>query len=1175
MADNDKAGDILADSVGSTACPKCNHVVDLSNVAAFSNVQCPQCKTPFTAPGRLGQFILLRLLGKGEMGATYKARDKVLGRSVAIKVMKRSLGQDHARVEHFLAEGRALASLDHPNAVRIFSLGQEKDQPYIVMELITGKSLDKKYSLDKAMDEALALNITIQIAQALQAASKINLIHGDVKPANIMIGEEGGAKLVDFGIAKFGGGQAAGGATFGTPYYVAPEQVQRGSIDHRTDVYSLGATLFHILGCMPPFPGKSMKEVLQSRLEKPAPDLLKIRPSLHRETAAIVARMLQRAPDDRYNDYEELLKDLRHAHGLVTGKAAPAAVPATAVPATAVPAMAARPVGVLPALARTKLGMGVAIGAAVLTMAVGVFLYMRFREDPQPGVWQGPTVKQVASPVFSPPGRTITEPLDVSVACDTDGAKIHYTTDGSDPTKSSPVVSGKIPVKPGVTLKAKAYLDDWEPSPVVKAVYTRHKMTIVEILPVQTSTRAAWESAKVAARSGGMQEKLKQGETLFRTAEELYKQSAYDEAKPFYEKLAAVCKEMEKLAADRKPALDARKGADDAIKALHALNTGKDPKDPWNKLKTEAQVAFNKGDFAGAVRLWKESAQKAQARKAEMDASIAAEWEEAQKKYDVQRVKDYAKQQWKGVEDMLKKARDHKERKDLPKARHFYREAIKRLREADKVAAKAFAEAEKTKEITKQIDALQGEHKYREALAKVNEGLKRYPKDKPLLTRKKTIEDKLYLDLEVKRGGPRVLMRLALIPLGKFMMGSPKNEAGRGSDEKQHEVTLTKPFYMALREVTFKQFRVFADEMKYKTSAERLGSAMSLRGSQWYPTKGIFWRKPGFEQTPEHAVACVSWNDARAFCAWLTGKTKKNVRLPTEAEWEHACRARTTTRFAFGQKDEQFSKHGNYADSSSGLLKRDQKLSDGHARTAPVGRFKPNAWGLFDMHGNVAEWCRDMYGPYPKTPVTDPVGLPLGKYPVIRGGSWFDLPGWCRSGTRARAGANRRRDFSSTNVGFRVVVEATPIVVGLSRSADLALDAKATSPDGHDNQEGSGGDQAAIDGKADTYWDEAGNKKVCRVAVTFPARRKITALRITRYKDQISAPKDFEILCDRKIVKTVRNAQYRNNSLNVAFPETPCKVLELKITRYYGTSPAIRQLEVFGIKATNRKRAGK
>ncbi len=1168
MDGNEKAGDIAADSVGSTGCPKCGHIVDVSRAVAFSTVRCPQCKMAFTAPGKLGQFILLRLLGKGEMGATYKAHDKVLGRQVAIKVMKKSLGKDPKRVENFLAEGRALASLDHPNAVRIFSLGQEKNQPYIVMELLTGKALDKKYALDKALDEALALEITIQIAQALEAAKRISLIHGDLKPANIMIDDKGGAKLVDFGLARIGGGRVAEGAGFGTPYYVAPEQVQRQSIDHRTDVYSLGATLFHILACMPPFPGKTLKEVLEARLEKPAPGLLKIRPSLHPETAAVVAKMLERKPDDRYGDYGELLKDLRHAHAVVTGKAEVAA-PVPVVEKKRPPA------GSLPALAKSKLGLGVAAGAALLTagIVVGIVLYVRSKKAEQ-GTWQAPVVKQVAVAVFSPPGGIIVDAVNVTIACDTDGAKIHYTTDGSDPTKSSPVVSGPIPVKPGITLKAKGYLEGWEPGPVMKASYTLREITLVDIVSVRTDALAAWENAKKIARGGGMQEKQKQGEILFRKAQAFYDQSAYDEAKPCYEQLAALCKEMEKLDAVRRPALDARKGADDAIKALHALGAGKAPNDPWNKLKTDAQAAFNKGDFANATRLWKESAEKARARKAELDASIAAEWEEAQKKYDIERVKKHALKQWQEMQKVLKRARDHEKKNQFPQARNCYRDAVRRLVEADKVAIAAYNQAEKTKEVTKQIDTLLKEHKYREALAKAVEGVKQHPKDAPLKKKKKAIEDKLHITLELRRGGggkQRVVMKLALIPQGKFMRGSPNNEAGRSTDEKQHEVDLSNPFYIGLREVTVQQFRVFAEEKKgYKTSAETSGTAMALRGGQWRSARGITWDKPDFEQAPDHPVTCVSWDDAREFCKWLSGKTKKAVRLPTEAQWEYACRAGTTTRFTFGQKDEDLHKHGNYADSSSGLLKRDQKHTDKHDRTAPVGGFKPNAWGLLDMHGNVAELCLDMYALYPTASTTDPIGM-SGKYPVIRGGSWFDLPVGCRSAVRAQ----RLRNFCSSNVGFRVVVEGTPIVAALSTSVNLALDAKATSPDGHDTEGGASGDQAAIDGNAGTYWDEADNKKLYRLVVTFPARRKVAAIRITGFKHHSYAPKDFDILCDRKVIKTIRDAQYQNNSLTVVFPETACRALELKITGYYGASPGIRELEVYGIEATNQKRARK
>ena len=310
--------DIQAGNVGRTACPTCGSIVDVSQAKAFETVQCDQCTTRFSAPGRLGPYILLKHLGKGEMGMTFKAYEKTMGRHVAIKVLRRSLCDDRTLVDGFFSEARALASLDHPNVARAFSVGEATGQPYIVMELIDGKRLDQLFTPDEPLDEYRALAIGIGVAEALKAATGKGLIHSDVKPANILLTAAGEPKLVDFGIARFGGGRLGGRDAIGTPYYLAPEQVSRGSIDLRTDIYALGATLFHALAGRPPFPGTDVREVMAARLARPAPDLWSLRQDIHTETAAIVARMLEKDPAGRYGDYASLLADLRGAWGLCT-----------------------------------------------------------------------------------------------------------------------------------------------------------------------------------------------------------------------------------------------------------------------------------------------------------------------------------------------------------------------------------------------------------------------------------------------------------------------------------------------------------------------------------------------------------------------------------------------------------------------------------------------------------------------------------------------------------------------------------------------------------------------------------------------------------------------------------------------------------------------------------------
>ncbi|GAH28212.1 unnamed protein product, partial [marine sediment metagenome] len=263
-------------------------------------------------------------------------------------------------------------------------------------------------------------------------------------------------------------------------------------------------------------------------------------------------------------------------------------------------------------------------------------------------------------------------------------------------------------------------------------------------------------------------------------------------------------------------------------------------------------------------------------------------------------------------------------------------------------------------------------------------------------------------------------------------MGSPTTEKDRGLGtlERQHEVVITKPFYMGTREVTHRQFEVYwHDRLGTMTDRERKrvedrlrsGWAYGLSRKKWGKVRSASWLEPGFPRnlgkSHNDPVVCINWTDAMGFCKWMGEKTGMEVRLPTEAEWEYACRAGTKTRFYFGDSDADLHKHGNYLDNSLKISGRDKDHSDGFPLTAPVGKYRANPWELFDMHGNVREWCLDRMGPYPAKSVTDPTGSRTGELRVVRGGSWHEPPRSCRSAARA----SHPRDYRSQDVGFRVV----------------------------------------------------------------------------------------------------------------------------------------------------------
>ncbi len=304
---------IDADRVQRIVCSRCGHHMDLEGFEPFSEVECPKCSEKQRVPLRLGSFLLLEEFGRGGMGTVYRAYDETLGRLVAIKVMKKKFAEDAHFAENFLREARAAAALNHPNVVQIYSCGQQRDQLYIVMELVGGGRLDKMIKGGRAIGEVRALEIGLQVSEGLQAANEIGLIHGDIKPENILFGNNDQAKVVDFGLARFLDKSAHPGEIWGTPYYIAPEKVRRQPEDHRADIYSLGATLYHALSGNPPFEGDTAKDVVLARLKDPAISLRVVVPSLQPETADVIARMLEAEPNMRYPTYKSLQADLREA----------------------------------------------------------------------------------------------------------------------------------------------------------------------------------------------------------------------------------------------------------------------------------------------------------------------------------------------------------------------------------------------------------------------------------------------------------------------------------------------------------------------------------------------------------------------------------------------------------------------------------------------------------------------------------------------------------------------------------------------------------------------------------------------------------------------------------------------------------------------------------------------
>jgi serine/threonine-protein kinase len=295
-------------------CPQCGAKIDAASATAFEHVACPDCGRRTRVPVEMGPLLIKVKLGAGGSGVIYGAFDRQLKKTVAVKIPY-GQGDSDARTRRTLQEAEALRSLNHPNIVSILRIGNYQGQPFIEMELLSGGSVQDRLNKRKKLDELEALQIGLGAADGLRAAATIGLLHLDIKPMNIVFDAEGTPKLLDFG---YGSSNTADPSEIpGTPFYVAPELVRRLPPDVQCDMYSLGLTLFHMLTGKLPWVGRDVKETVNARLNAIAPNVRQVNRELHFRTGSAVARMLYEDPEERHEDYDDLIGDLQAARNAV------------------------------------------------------------------------------------------------------------------------------------------------------------------------------------------------------------------------------------------------------------------------------------------------------------------------------------------------------------------------------------------------------------------------------------------------------------------------------------------------------------------------------------------------------------------------------------------------------------------------------------------------------------------------------------------------------------------------------------------------------------------------------------------------------------------------------------------------------------------------------------------
>ncbi len=301
-----------------STCPVCQNQIDVTSLEPFTKLKCPFCGQMVRVRRKFDHFMIVRQIGEGGMSRVFEAEDETLGRRVALKILNRQYSRDASRVEQFRQEALITANVNHPHVIKLYSVGYDQGYFYIAMELVNGGSLEQRIRKEGTIPEEDTLRIGREVAEGLRAAQQLGLIHRDVKPANILFTETGLAKVVDFGLALFvERGPDSSGEIWATPYYVAPEKVIDNREDYRSDIFSLGASLFHALTGRPPHKAESnnIQELRMVKCRRVALEDSGLR--FAPRTVHVVNRMVAFRPQERCANYDETVEELRLAEGLV------------------------------------------------------------------------------------------------------------------------------------------------------------------------------------------------------------------------------------------------------------------------------------------------------------------------------------------------------------------------------------------------------------------------------------------------------------------------------------------------------------------------------------------------------------------------------------------------------------------------------------------------------------------------------------------------------------------------------------------------------------------------------------------------------------------------------------------------------------------------------------------
>ena len=994
------------------------------------------------------RYTIEGVLGKGGMGEVRLATDSRLGRKVAIKRILGDTGKSQTAVNRFLTEAKSIAALSHPNIVQIYDYGRDKHGPFLILEYVEGKNL-----LERCQQKALALEeaveLTCQLCDGLGKAHDAGIIHRDLKPANVLLTKDGVPKLTDFGLARVESGDTGhtmSGAVLGTLDFMPPEQRRDATqADARSDLWSLAATLYQMVT------GKSPKIIrfndVPSALQK------------------VLGKALEDDKADRYQTAREFKEALRASlqdtspaiANLGEGQCVNCSTKNDSVRkfcrecavSLRVPCLscgAEIPVwdkvcgtcgtkqAVLLEERRTAMSAQQSQAESLLKnyeFDQATTLAVTLRDEPDPRLqqlnsWSRQFLEDVESGRKQQQeriGTLLSEALQHEHAYDYPSG-IHTLEQVPEILRGTSV--------PGQTLTPETLLKrlNEKQSEVhrldglirqrVKSRQLNGLQVEIDSLLKLCPNRA--DLAKLTQQLAARDVKLMQTrDEAFLVAQERLRNQDYAGAieeldridrqvmlpniTAFRNKAEALQTRLQTLqkfiaeAVERKQLHGLLKSVEEclALKAgdvkleqlRHRLLKREDKNaSQIRSIVERAETLRDTCQFAAAKQALKRIPQEQQSQEvldlmADCDAM------------STQRALALA-----ALENHVQSGNDEKDSKRA----EVYRKSIDKADLTDsefETQYQAYQQA-----LDAEREATASAVRQRKLLIKIGITAAALV---PLLmlgllirSSMQAAAEKREADLAAMKKSEEVLaippirntigVELKLIPAGTFTMGSASND----SDEQPHVVTLTRPFYIGVHEVTWEQY-------------ERV--------------MGI---NPSNLRSAQNPVEAVSWDDAVSYCAKLSDLPAEKAagrvyRLPTEAEWEYACRAETMTAYSFGNDESQLNFYAWHSKNSS-------------STTHPVGQKKPNAWGLYDMHGNVWEWCSDWHEAYPRGAVTDPQGPLSGSSRVLRGGSWFFDEAGCRTAERL----THRPSYRTTDNGFRVVLTSPETAVSADFSSTHA-----------------------------------------------------------------------------------------------------------------------------------------